>query len=193
MAEGIGITLSGLLPDRLETDAAVREAAAGGEGVSRLKLAWDAVGGEVEGAVRRALDCDVLEVLGKAWAQAKALGEFADPEKYPPGTRSAYDIADTSFTRTLHPTVELRLGACPPLPLRFAFALSANVQGLRLFIEDGRIIGGCGGEARLCAELTLHGKRLHKPCETRKYALPGRFAFEPPGIAIPRGRSTGSG
>jgi hypothetical protein len=184
MADGIGVTLAGLLPERLdEGEAKVKEALSKREDVGCLKLAWNLVGAEVEGAVRRALDCDALPVLAKAWAQAKAIAALADPSRK--GQQIAYYLGDTEFVRELEPVVEVTIDPCPPLELHFAFVLTAHVRGVRLDIFDGHITGGAGGDADLAAQLKLSGVPLHKPQKTRKLALPGKFAFDPPGIRIP--------
>jgi hypothetical protein len=184
MADAIGVTLSGLLPERLdEGEAKVKEALSKRDDVGCLKLAWNLVGSEVEAAVRRALDCDALPVLAKAWAQARALAALADPSRK--GQQIAYYLGDTEFVRELEPVVEVTIDPCPPLELRFAFVLTAHVRGVRLDILDGHIIGGGGGDADLAAQLKLSGVPLHKSQKTRKLALPGKFEFDAPGIRIP--------
>lgn len=187
MADGIGVTLSGLLPDRLdEAEAKVKEALSKREDLGCLKLAWNLVGSEVDKAVRRALDCDALPVLAKAWAQAKALAGLADPSRK--GQQIAYYLGDTEFVRQLEPVVEVTIEPCPPLELRFAFVLTAHVRGVRLDIFDGHLTGGSGGDVDLAGQLELAGVPLHKPQKTRKLALPGRFVFDSPGIPIPTGK-----
>jgi hypothetical protein len=184
MADGIGVTLAGLLPERLDAGGeTVKEALSKREDVGCLKLAWNLVGSEVDKAVRRALDCDALPVLAKAWAQAKAIAALADPSRK--GQQIAYYLGDTEFVRELEPVVEVTIDPCPPLKLRFAFVLTAHVRGVRLDILDGRITGGGGGDVDLAGQLKLSGVPLHKPQKTRKFALPGRFEFDPPGIEIP--------
>jgi hypothetical protein len=184
MADGIGVTLAGLLPEPLdEGDDKVREALSKRDDIGCLKLAWGLVGSEVDKAVRRALDCDALPVLAKAFAQAKALAALADPARK--GEHIAYYLGDTEFSRTLEPVVAVTIDPCPPLELRFAFVLTARVRGVRLDIFDGHITGGGGGDAELAALLNLSGIPLHKPQKTRKLTLPGRFGFDPPGIEIP--------
>jgi hypothetical protein len=181
------VKLSALLPDDLEqagkrAAASLRER----EDVGCMKLAWDVVGRELESALGRALDCDVAGVVAECWAQSRLLAEYADPQKHPPGERSIVEIGEHEFSRDVHPVIGVTVAGCPPVELKFTFALTGHFGGVRLIVADGRISGGSLGEAWVSAELSYGGVPLHSPAESRKLALSGEFALPGEGVKIPR-------
>lgn len=190
MAEGP--TLGDLLPDRLD---AVRDRARAelsqNKDVAGMKLAWDYVGGQLQDALKSALNCPALEAMATCWSAAQVLAEYADPAKHPPGERSVVELGAHDFSREFNPVIAVTIGSCPCMELDFTLAVTANFGGVKLGIADGHITGGEAGDAWASAQLSLHGVPLHQPAESKKVALPGAFTFGPPGIAIGRRRAHG--
>ena len=151
-----------------------------------MSLAWDYVGSQLEGALKSALDCDALEVLAKGWANAKLLADYGDPDKHPPGERSVVELGAHDVSRDVHPVVGVTIGSCPCVELKFTFTVSGHFGGLKLALLDAHIVGGSIGDAWLTAQLSYNGVPLHDAAESRKVPLSGEFAFDPPGIALPR-------
>jgi hypothetical protein len=181
------ITLNALLPDKLDSVAEqVRERMCDNEEIGGMKLAWDYIGKELNKALRSALDSDLLDVLGKTWAQFSEIAAFADPDKHPPGERSLVELGEHELKRDLHPVIAVTIGPCPCVELKFLLALSANISVVRLAILDGHIVGGDLGELWATAQLSYEGIPLHAPQESAKVAVPAEFAFDLPGIKIPR-------
>lgn len=182
-----GIRLSSLLPDRLDSLAErVQSRLCDDEQVGGMKLAWDYIGKELGSALKSVLDCDLLEILAGAWAEAAPLAAFADLAMHPAGERSVVELGGHEFSRELHPVVAVTIGSCPCVELNFLLALTAHVGGVRLSIVDGHIVGGNMGELWASAQLSYEGTPLHPPSESRKIAIPGDFRFAAPGVKIPR-------
>jgi len=178
--------LSALLPAKLDSMAEqVQARLCEDEQVGGMKLAWDFIGKELGTALKSVLDCDLLEVLGGAWAKAAPLAELADPAKQAPGERSLVELAKHELKRDLHPVITVTIGSCPCVELKFKYALIANIGAVRLVVVDGHILGGDLGELWASAQLSYEGTPLHPPSESRKLALPALFEFAPPGIKIP--------
>jgi hypothetical protein len=190
MAEKDRPTIADLLPVRLtfgpEAEAAMRDAA-GGSGV---RFAWDFVADQAGEALRGLLDCDPIELLAKGWIEARALRDYADPVKHPPGETALVPLAEHKLVRDLHPTLEVAVAGCPPVRLRFTVSLAAHFKGLTLSIRDGHITGGATGEAWVGATVKYGEAELIGEKESKKLKLPGRFAFAPPGLRIPPPRDT---
>ena len=153
--------------------------------VGGMKLAWDFIGSQLHDALKSVLDCDVLEVLGGAWAKAVPLAEFADPAKHPPGERSVVELGEHDLTRELNPVIAVTIGPCPCVELTFKFVLSAHVGGVRLAIVDGHLVGGDLGELWASGQLSYQDLPLHPEQESARIGVPGEFSFNPPGIKIP--------
>ena len=181
------ITLGALLPAKLDNlDERVKARLCEDEQVGGMKLAWDFIGDQLGEALESVLDCDLLEILGGAWAKAAPLAELADPAKHPPGERSLVELSKHEVNREFHPVIAVTIGSCPCVELQFTFAIAANIGGVRLAVIDGHIVGGDLGEVWASGQLSYEGTPLHPPSESRKLALPAEFRFDPPGIEIPR-------
>ena len=181
------IPLSALLPDKLDSVAEqVRERMCDNEDVRGMKLAWDYIGKELHKALKSVLDRDLLEVLGTMWAGFSEIAALADPARHPPGERSVVALGEHELKRELQPVIAVTVGPCPCVELKFVFALTAHIGGVRLSVVDGHIVGGDLGELWASAQLSFEGTPLHPPRESAKIAIPAEFDFAPPGIKIPR-------
>ena len=182
-----GVRLSDLLPDNLE-EAGKR--AVGSlrqrDDVGCEKLAWDIVSNELEGALGRALDCDLVGLVAECWAQSRILAEFADPQKHPRGERSVVELGAHEFSRDVHPVLAVTVAGCSCVELRFTFALTGHFDGAKLIVEDGRIRGGSLGEAWVGAQLSYENVPLHSESESKKMPLSGEFSLPGEGVKIPR-------
>lgn len=180
------ITLGALIPDRLDSLAdRVKGKMCDDQQVGGMKLAWGFIGGRVQDALKSLLDCDLLEVLGGAWAKAAPLAAFADPAQHPPGERATVTLGEHDISRDLHPVVAVTIGPCPRVELNFTLALAAHAGGVRLSILDGHLIGGDLGELWASAQLSYEGMPLHPAQESTKFGVPGEFSLASPGIKIP--------
>jgi hypothetical protein len=179
--------MSDLLPERLDKVAEeARKTLCENEDIGCMKLAWDYVGTELQGALKSALDCDALSVFAKTWAAADKLSDYSDPAKHPPGERSVIELGAHEIKRELEPVVAVTVGSCPCIELKFTFAVTGSFGGVKLSVMNAHITGGSPGEAWASGQLSYNGVPLHQPAESRKLPLPGTFEFAAPGIPIPR-------
>lgn len=182
-----GVKVSELLPDRFERlGAESRKELSNDVNVSQMNLAWDYIESQLDSEIRDVLDQDFFGLLGTAWARAKELTEYSDPTRHPPGVRELLRFGDFDFEKQLHPMIDVTIGSCPCYRLKFTLTLTGNFSGLYLGIRDGHIVDGRTGKAWASAQLSYADVPLHKEKETKKFNLPGRFKFDPPGIPIPR-------
>jgi hypothetical protein len=182
-----GIKLSELLPERFEhLGEESRKELSNDPEISKMSLAWDYIESQLDAEIRDVLDGDVFELLGKSWAAAKELADYADPAKHPPGVRELLKFGDHDFKKVLHPTVDVTIGECPVCRLKFTLTLTGSFSGLYLGIRDGHVVDGRSGKAWASAQLSYAGVPLHKKKGTEKFKLPGSFKFSVPGIPIPR-------
>jgi hypothetical protein len=182
-----GLKLKELLPDRLDRlGEQAKKTMCEDENVSGMRLAWGYIASQLDSAIRGALDCDLFDLLGKAWANGKLLCEYADPAKHPPGNREVLNVGEYSFDRVLKPTVEVTIASQPCAELEFTFTLTGHFSGLHLAIMDGHILSCGSGNAWATAQLSYNDIPLHEEQETKRVPLPGHHDFPSPGIAIPR-------
>lgn len=180
------VSLGALLPQKLDSVAdRVRDRLCDDEQIGGMKLAWGFIGKELHKALQTVLDQGLLDVLGKSWSELSEIAAFADPAKHPPGERNVVELGQHEIKRDLHPIIAVTVAPCPCVELKFLFALTANVGGVRLSIVDGHIVGGDLGELWASAQLSYEGVPLHPPQQSAKVGIPGEFSFDAPGIKIP--------
>jgi hypothetical protein len=186
MNEQAVVTVADLLPRPLSLGPAMEEAARVDPELRALSAAWNLVGDQAAEKLRGLLaDCDLFELLGKAWVEAKSLRDYADPARHPPGETAVVPLAEHSFVREIHPTLTVTLGGCAPATLRFTIALAARFRGLSLTIEDGHIIALGLGETSVSAQLKYGSVNLTDEMKSDEMELPGRHVFAAPGMRIP--------
>ena len=181
------VMMSDLLPERLDKVAEeARKTLSENEDIGCMKLAWEYIGDQLEGALKSALDCDAVAVFAKTWSAADLLSDYADPSKHPPGERSVVELGAHEISRALEPVIAVTVGSCPCIELKFTFTVTGNFGGVTLTVMDAHITGGSAGEAWASAQLSYNGIPLHDAAKSRKLALPGAFEFAAPGVPIPR-------
>jgi hypothetical protein len=185
MAEEDAIRVADLLPERLALGPAVAQAMRDDPEAGGLGLAWDFIGERAEEALRGLLDCDLFELLALGWLKARALQDYADPAKHPPGETSVVHLAEHRFVRELHPVLEVAVSGCPAVPIRFTIALAAQFRGLALSIADGHITAVAPGDASVSAQLKYGAIKLTDEKQSKAMKLPGRHVFAAPGLKIP--------
>jgi len=184
MSDEGGIRVADLLPERFQLGPAVEQAMQGDPDACPPGLAWDFIAGQAADALRSLLDCDAIELIAQGWAKARALQDYADPAKHPPGETAIVHLAEHKLVREVHPVLEVAVAGCPPVSLRFTIALAAQVRGLALSIEGGHIRAAAAGDASVSAQLKYGAVKLTDEKQSRKLALPGRWVFTP-SIPIP--------
>jgi hypothetical protein len=185
MADDRAIRVADLLPERLALGPAVEQAMRDDPEAGGLGLAWDFIGERAEEALRGLLDCDLIELLAQGWLKARALQDYADPAKHPPGETAIVHLAEHKFVHELHPVLEVAVSGCPPVPIRFTIALAASFRGLALSIADGHIQAVAPGDASVSAQLKYGAVKLTDEQQSKQMKLPGRHVFAAPGLRIP--------
>jgi hypothetical protein len=185
MAEEGAIKVADLLPERLQLGPAVETAMREEPGAAPPGLPLGFIGEQAEEALRGLLDCDVMELLGQGWAKARALRDYADPARHPPGETAVVHLGEHKFVREIHPVLEVAVAGCPPVALRFTIALAAQVRGLALSIADGHIKAAAPGDASVSAQLKYGAVQLTDEKQSTAMKLPGRHVFAAPGLKIP--------
>jgi hypothetical protein len=189
MTERSGVEVCELLPDKfkqldetLQKEAAADENASGWPGVP--DFVWKMVASEAQQGIHDALHTDVFSVVARGWCLAQELRKYKDADQYPPDQTFIVFLGEHGTATELHPTVKIRIGEIRVHPIRFTLALSANFRSAALLIKTGCIIGAASGDCQVSAQLKYGDIALHEPLESRHVVLPGRVAFDAPGLAI---------
>ena len=111
------VKLNALLPAELDSvGERARLKLCENQDIGGMKLAWGYIGGELQKALAQALDCDLMEMLARGWAQADLLAEFADSARHPAGERSIVEIGAHDYSRELKPVIAVTLANSSKLP-----------------------------------------------------------------------------
>ena len=151
---------------------------------SHSRLAWGLIRSSAASELRKAFDCDIFVPIAQAWSKVRELREFTDPAKHPAGETSIVHLLAHDFPLQAHPVVTARIGNVPALSLRFTLQVQAHFDSAALSIRDGCITAAALGEAWVTAQLKYGDTGLHEKQKSAKVKLPGRIAFQPPGIRI---------
>jgi hypothetical protein len=94
-------------------------------------------------------------------------------------------VGKGEISREVYPTLEVTVGICPCVDVKFTFKLAAHYECLELTILDGHITRVAPGQGWVGAQLLYDGIPLHSEAESKKKQLPGECRFAEPGIRIP--------
>lgn len=184
MLDPDGLKVADLLPRRLENvDEAARRELGDALKAGGTERVWSLAGAELEEALYRALDCDVLTLIAEAWAGLDSLREYGDPARHPPTETNVVHFGEHDFVRDVDVVVEATIGGSPCKELRFTLGIGARFDGVGLSVRNGHVVACVTGEGELKAELKFRDVPLHKETSP-KLVLPGRVVFDPPGLPI---------
>ena len=188
MSDDHGCKLRDLLPakfDRMDEVVAEGLKGDGGGGQPGFPAAVLRMAGDrAAEAVKEALDCDVFEVLARAWTKAGELHAYTDEAKYPPGTRSSVFLGDHEVAVEVHPVLDVTVGPCGPAKIRFTLEVKAKFRSAELSILDGRIVAIGAGDCAASAQLKLEGWNLHDALEAKDLRVASPISLPAPGLAI---------
>jgi hypothetical protein len=187
MSEGLRISLGGF--DSQETRAllggVIKDAlSAQGKGMwVGTSAAW--IGTKATEAIGDAIGgIDLLDLFGEAWAQASALQECADPEKYPPDKTSYVKLGEHTVKFDVKPTVVASVGPWSSPPIEVVMELSALISAVELRVKAGRIQAACGGECDLGLTLSVGEKELMPRKSLKTFQLDVEHQFKAPGLSL---------
>ena len=182
-AETPAFTVGDLFSLGAEGDTPDEASALFGAELRDAKVDAGALLGSIRGQISGVLDIPVAEVMASAWAKARQLQEYRDPERHPPGETSLLALAEHTITSSYAPSVELVLQGKLVQRLTVEVRVELTVEALHLEIRDARIVavvpGRCQAGGRVSCQQWVLAQR-----ETRTLQLPGRASLGD-GIEIP--------
>lgn len=188
MAEHYGCTVRELLPDRLERMPKILEekfAENHSEGRADFPgFAWEVIGSKATEAIQKSLDCDVFELLARAWCKARELQELTASGKYPPGQEATVFLGTHKLATQVHPVLVVTVFSIEGPRLRFTLELAAEFHSAALSILDGHITGIAAGDCSVSAQLKYGEVDLHKKLKSKSLKLFKPIKLTPPGLAI---------
>ncbi|MFQ5708657.1 MAG: hypothetical protein ACE5HO_14475 [bacterium] len=96
------------------------------------------------------LDIDLATILARAWSQHRALQDYLDQKKYPPGESVLVPLLEHTIISEHAPSLEPTINDLPLGEITFNVNLELKLQGAVLKIQDGKIkqfsIGSCQGK-----------------------------------------------
>ena len=179
-----GVKVNVLLPDTFNRmEDAVKDELAKDPAMDGASRVLGLIGSAATDAIRRRLNFDVLEVLGRGWVFANELHEYKDQAKHPRGERSIVSVGKHEMKTQLEPIVTLTVGPISK-ELHFTLEVTAHINAVALSICDGNITGVGTGDGSVEAQLKFGEIPLHDPIESRQVTFPGRHDFAAPGLEI---------
>jgi hypothetical protein len=148
-----------------------------------VKVVWPVACGFILKEFMEILNMKVSDVMIAAWNQYKALVQYTDEKKYPPGESYLVPLAKHTIESIHKPFLEILVNHHPVGKINFEIIISLAVEGIVLKIQDGKIMevrtGSCKGGGSIKCEDKLILKK-----ETGPFSLPGLISLGE-GIPIP--------
>ncbi len=129
------------------------------------------------------LNTDLFSLIAATWNQYQVLAEYAEKSKAE-GETDSVELVDHTMTIELHPYLEIHVaGILQPKLINVDVSLDLTLKGLKLNLENGRMMsveaGTCEGEA----EIQINKVRFPMKPSFGPLNLPGKINLDE-GIAV---------
>ena len=128
-----------------------------------------------------ALDISIGKVLVGGWRKYREIVKYRDKENPPEGYHEVTLLEHTLESKH-SPTIQPIVNEVPLKKIKFDITLKLKLEGVNLFIRDGKIMKASTGICTGSGTIKYKGIKLLEK-KTDKVKLPGTITFEP-AIAI---------
>jgi hypothetical protein len=185
LTKRVVVTVADLLPtDLSQMDSIIRAQIEKSEVKQLPAFAWKFLESKTNGAIHQALDCDVLDLLGKGWSAARELHKFTNTTLHPAGEKSILTLGKHTLTAISHPSLVITVDSVQLKEIRFTLELNANLRTAVLAIQDAHIQSVDCGEFSVSARLKYKEVVLYESPDSQDMPMFGEYTFKSPGLAI---------
>lgn len=158
-------------------------------------LRWGPVVREVARRTNELLDLELADLVVGAWEKAGELGEYADPEKTPPGETVVTEMGEHSIDLEYHPSLSVLVNEARLPDLSLDIELSLIVKGMILTLRGGEIRRMRSGSMEATGSIEAAGVTIVER-ESEPVELPGEWLAEgetpdPPQVVLEGGSADG--
>ncbi len=140
-------------------------------------ISWSRVQSEVAGVLSTALNTSLLDAWAHAWEKCQSLRDDVEQSHKSPDTVVLSPLVEHSIASSLHPYIEIFVGAKRIQKITFDVTVTTQLKGLVLGLKDAHIVSLQLAQCEWAGAITTQEVTLiHR--ELKKLDLPGRITLK---------------
>ncbi|HJR21542.1 MAG TPA: hypothetical protein VJ822_07970 [Dongiaceae bacterium] len=142
-------------------------------------IAWSAFDEEIQFALGKALDINLLDVVAEGWSKLKQLRDYCGRKPDDGDKPFSVALAQHKVISNHQPGIDVLLGEKVIGRIVVDVELSLTLKGIVLSIRDDHIIAVASGKFAAAGSVKYRGATLVEKA-TREYDIPGKWVFDRP-------------
>jgi hypothetical protein len=142
-------------------------------------VAWSAFSEEIEFALGKALDINLLDVVAEGWSKLKQLRDYCGRKPDDENKPFSVALAQHDVVSSHQPGIDVLLGEKVIAKIIVDVELSLALKGIILSVRDDHIIAIASGKFTATGSVKYRGATLIEK-STKEYDIPGKWTFERP-------------
>jgi hypothetical protein len=142
-------------------------------------VAWSAFSEEIEFALGKALDINLLDVVAEGWSKLKQLRDYCGRKLDDENKPFSVALAQHDVVSSHQPGIDVLLGEKVIAQIVVEVELSLTLKGIVLSVRDDHIIAVASGKFTGAGSVKYRGATLIEK-STKEYDIPGKWIFERP-------------
>jgi hypothetical protein len=142
-------------------------------------VAWSAFSEEIEFALGKALDINLLDVVAEGWSKLKQLRDYCGRKLDDENKPFSVALAQHEVVSSHQPGIDVLLGEKVIAQIVVEVELSLTLKGIVLSVRDDHIIAVASGKFTGAGSVKYRGATLIEK-STKEYDIPGKWIFERP-------------
>lgn len=142
-------------------------------------IAWSAFADEIEFALGKALDVNLIDVVVEGWTKLKQLRDYCGQKQEDADKPFSVALAQHDVVSSHQPGIDVLLGEKVIGRIVVDVDLSLTLKGVVLTIRDDHIIAVASGKFTGAGSVKYRGATLIEK-STPEYNIPGKWTFDRP-------------
>ena len=142
-------------------------------------VAWSAFSEEIQFALGKALDIDLLDVVAEGWSKLNQLRDYCGRKQDDEDKPFSVALAQHDVVSSHQPGIDVLLGEKVIGRIVVDVELSLTLKGVVLSIRNDHIIAVASGKFAGAGSVKYRGAALIER-STEEYDIPGRWIFDRP-------------
>lgn len=142
-------------------------------------VAWSAFSEEIEFALGKALDINLLDVVAEGWAKLKQLRDYCGRKPDDENKPFSVVLAQHDVVSSHQPGIDVLLGEKVIARIVVDVKLTLTLKGIVLSVRDDHIIAVASGKFTGAGAVKYRGATLIEK-STKEYDIPGKWTFDRP-------------
>jgi hypothetical protein len=142
-------------------------------------IAWSAFSEEIEFALGKALDIDLLDLVAEGWSKLQQLRDYCGRKPDDENKPFSVALAQHDVVSSHQPGIDVLLGEKVIARIVVDVELSLTLKGIVLSVRDDHIVAIASGKFAGAGSVKYRGATLIEK-STEEYDIPGKWIFDRP-------------